>query len=479
MARLNAPRILLVAPWIVDFAAYDFWIKPVGLLMIGRILRDHGYETVLLDCLDRRHPGFSEFPRPIAKSRADGTGRFHKEILPKPVILRDVPRRYGRYGLPLSLVRSLLKRMDRPDAVLVTSGMTFWYPGVFEMIRLLRESFPGVPVALGGVYATLCADHARRQSGADAVIPGEGESASLRLLRTWTGYGPAEPEADPFPLPDYDLYPALDSAAILTSRGCPFDCPFCATHLLTGAHRRLETEKVLSFLDALSRRGVRDVAFYDDALLVRRDDHLIPLLEGIIRTNPGMRFHTPNGLHPRMIDEKLARLMSRAGFGTIRLSFETRNAERRREMGFKVSDDDLTRAVRLLSGAGIPKSQIGGYVLAGLPGQPPGEMLDGMMFVFGLGIRVSLAWFSPIPGTRSWETAVRDGLLREDADPLLTNNSIFPFRSEQAPREAFVALGTLAAEGNRLILGGGNPEKDEGFRGKIRAFERAYVRGGV
>jgi hypothetical protein len=31
--------ILLINPWIYDFAAYDFWIKPMGLMMLGAILR--------------------------------------------------------------------------------------------------------------------------------------------------------------------------------------------------------------------------------------------------------------------------------------------------------------------------------------------------------------------------------------------------------------------------------------------------------
>jgi len=44
--------ILLVNPWIHDFAAYDFWMKPLGLLYVGAILRAAGYEVGLLDCLD-------------------------------------------------------------------------------------------------------------------------------------------------------------------------------------------------------------------------------------------------------------------------------------------------------------------------------------------------------------------------------------------------------------------------------------------
>ncbi len=66
--------------------------------------------------------------------------------------------------------------MPRPDAVLVTSLMTYWYPGVTAAIRLVREYFPGVPVILGGIYASLCPDHARSHSGADLVLTGPWET---------------------------------------------------------------------------------------------------------------------------------------------------------------------------------------------------------------------------------------------------------------------------------------------------------------
>jgi hypothetical protein len=36
-------QILLINPWIHDFAAYDFWLKPLGLLYLGGLLRQNGH----------------------------------------------------------------------------------------------------------------------------------------------------------------------------------------------------------------------------------------------------------------------------------------------------------------------------------------------------------------------------------------------------------------------------------------------------
>jgi hypothetical protein len=61
--KKDTPHILLINPWIHDFAAYDFWAKPLGLLTIAGILRLHGYEITYIDCLDRFHPELTPLPR--------------------------------------------------------------------------------------------------------------------------------------------------------------------------------------------------------------------------------------------------------------------------------------------------------------------------------------------------------------------------------------------------------------------------------
>jgi hypothetical protein len=49
-------NVLLINPWIYDFAAYDFWNKPIGLLALASLLRMNGANVFFLDCLDPYHP---------------------------------------------------------------------------------------------------------------------------------------------------------------------------------------------------------------------------------------------------------------------------------------------------------------------------------------------------------------------------------------------------------------------------------------
>lgn len=461
-------HILLVNPWIVDFAAYDFWTKPLGLLSIAALLHQAGYQVELLDCLDRTHPFYAE--KWTLRTRPDGTGKFYKEYLPKPPILQNVPRRYGRYGLPLEIVKSELSQRASPDLIFLTSEMTYWYPGVQEMVRLLKFYFPKVPVVLGGIYPRFFPEHAKRYSGADIVAENADELEALRIADALTGQVSeiSYRHWEELPLPLYDLYERLDSAVLLTSLGCPFQCPFCASRILFGPYRRRPYEQIVQEIERLhTEKKVTRFVFYDDALLFQKESHFIPLLEEILHRKLPLQFYAPNGLHPKWIDERVALLLKQAGFSQLWLSVESVSHERQASMQNKVSQEETIRAVNVLVQAGFSRDQIGAYLIMGLPDQTLEEVVESIAFVFGLGIRISLASFSPIPFTPSWNQAVQLGFLSPDVDPLLTNNSVFAWHCGKLPYATYVRLYTLVQNGNRLVRNGENPLRDPEFRSEL------------
>lgn len=425
---MRKPGFLLFNPWIYDFAAYDFWIKPLGLLHLAGLLNRLGCKTWLVDCLDRMHPAHVESVRDDkGPSRSDGTGKFYKEEIEKPEVLKDIPRRYGRYGIPLDKVEKMLDAVPfEPDFILITSIMSYWYPAVRDSIRLLRTKFPKANILLGGIYATLCSDHARVQTGADAVVAGPGEKAILNILEREGAQIKKGELAGSDGAADYSLYQRLESAVLVTSRGCPFRCSFCASERLTEKYSRRNPDEVFEQIrDLVERFGVRHITFYDDALLHQREGYIKPLMQRIIAANLDVRFHTPNGLQIRYIDEELAELFFRAGVKTVRLSFETSNKERQKEMS-KVSNENLISALSRLEAGGYRRKDIAVYVLMGLPDQEPREFMDSVRFVIDNGAQVSVASYSPIPGTRDWQKAIAAGHWHEGNDLLLTNNSVFP-----------------------------------------------------
>ncbi|MDZ7401414.1 MAG: radical SAM protein [candidate division KSB1 bacterium] len=438
---MNSQNILLVNPWIFDFAAYDFWIKPIGLLSIGHYLEQHGYRTYLIDCLDRFHPLI-----PKTKQKKYGTGKFIRTEVEKPAILKHIPRKYCRYGLPLEAFFAALDQIPQPAAILVTSGMTYWYPGPQFAIRLLRERFPNTMIALGGIYATLCYDHALRHAGADIVIKGPGEIAALKMLDKLTGNDRTIDDRNlEFPTPTYHYYQKLISVPVITSMGCPYRCSFCASHLIAGKFRQRDPEMVIEEIEYYyRRRHVRHFAFYDDALLINQERHLSAILDTIIERKLHIDFHTPNGMHAKEITPDLAKKMFQANFKTIRLSFETVNPARRPDIGNKIDEDALANALDYLEQAGYRRKEIDTYVIMGLPNQSVDEVVEGLLFVIGLGSKAKLTSFSPIPGTLDWDRAVQSGNLDPDIDPLLTNNSIFPLRRADFTYDMFQKVKNLA-----------------------------------
>ncbi len=425
-----APRILLVNPWIVDYAAYDLWSRPLGLLYLAAALKKAGGETRLVDCLDRLAPD-SGAPR-RRPSELQGTGRWRREALPGRSPLPGVPRRLCRYGAPGDVVRRSLADGPRPDLVLVASTMTYWYMGVQEAVALARQVWPEAPVVLGGAYATLCPDHARTAVAPDLLVEGPfeaawGKIASLAGLPSRTMDRPPVPS--PGLWPDLDLYPRLDFAPLLTSRGCPYACPYCASRRLFHGFVSRDPGDVLAEIEDRHRRlGVADFVFFDDALLADADRRLKPILESVINRGWRLRFHAPNGLHVGLIDRDLAGLMSRAGFRTIRLGLETLDPHRGRALGGKVAPGVFEAAASALKSAGIDPASIGVYVLWGLPGQPLEEVAATVAAVRARGFRPYLAEYSPLPGTALWNEAQAASPFDLAHEPLAHNNSIFPCR---------------------------------------------------
>jgi radical SAM superfamily enzyme YgiQ (UPF0313 family) len=440
------PQILLVNPWIHDFAAYDFWAAPLGLLSLGGVLRHHGFRVSYINCLERFHP---RAPSVDPASR-NGRGPYLKTKIPPPKGLEDVPRTFSRYGIPPEWLREDLKELPKPDLVLVTSLMTYWYPGVQETVRELRAAFPSTPIVLGGIYATLCRDHAEAHSGADRVVTDGSEHRILDIVAEFTGFSTPsamDPEdLDSLPYPALDLQRRVPYLPLLTSRGCPFSCAYCASAFLSPRRQRRSPSNIIEEISHWNNRlGIIDIAFYDDALLVDADAHAVPMFENIISRGMKVRFHTPNALHIRNISSRVAKLMHRAGFHTLRLGLETARFHDRQNLDAKVTEAEFRQAVAYLLEAGFQKNQVGAYLLMGLPDQSVSDVKSSIELVKNTGITPILAHYTPIPHTRMWPAAVAASRYDLVSDPIFTNNALWPCRPEGFSWHTMTELKRLAA----------------------------------
>jgi len=445
VVKSDTPHILLINPWIHDFAAYDFWAKPIGLLSLASILRCHGFNISYIDCLDRFHPQAT----PTDPYARFGKGPYLKTRIPKHPGLADIPRHFSRYGIRQAWLKEDLLAIEPPDLVLMTSMMTYWYPGVQETIAVVREIFPEVPIVLGGIYATLCREHARSHSGADRIETGAGEEYILERVGEHTGYlvslkcNPSD--LDTYPYPAFDLQRKISYVPLLTSRGCPFTCQYCASHFLNPKRMMRSPESVIDEVKYwYEKYKVEDFIFYDDALLVDAEAHAIPIFEGIINSGLSIRFHTPNAVHIRGISKQTAQLMFRTGFKTLRLGLETAAFDARQELDKKVTAEEFKQAVRWLRDAGFDRNMIGAYLLAGLPGQNMASIESSINVVRQNNVTPVLAYYTPIPHTVLWPSAVASSRYDLESDPVFTNNAILPCQQEPFSWETLSRLKHLA-----------------------------------
>jgi radical SAM superfamily enzyme YgiQ (UPF0313 family) len=390
-------RVLLVNPPIYDFTAYDFWLRPYGLLRVaGRMPRSCRLE--FFDFLTSR-------PRD-----SWGRGSFFHRCVPKPEALSDIPRRYRRYGKPREEFRGYLREKSF-DAVLIQTSMTYWYPGIREVIEDIRRLQPSAHIILGGVYATLCPDHARSQ-GADLVVEG------CRTESLWN-FLSLEPKGC---LPFMPTEPHTYGVMKITE-GCPFRCSYCSASLFWPGFTLRPTSDCLDELEQMAGPGIRNVAFYDDALLYRPERGLIPFLEGVLETGIRWSFHTPNALNARFITRDLARLMVRAGFATFFLGLESSSPAWQQSTGGKVTADEFAEAVRQLREAGA--RSITTYIIVGHPESGGQDLEESIAFAHRCGTRVLLSEFSPIPGT---EDGKKSEAWADMTEPLSHNKTAFSIR---------------------------------------------------
>jgi radical SAM superfamily enzyme YgiQ (UPF0313 family) len=435
-------KTLLINPYIYDVSAYGFWSAPLGLLYMGSIMRMNGADVWLLDCLRADD----------SKEKPDGRAPFIKKKVKTPAVVSGVMKRFRRYGLSPDEVSRELRAMEEPDLVMITSIMTYWYLGASEIIGLVKDAFPAAKIVVGGNYATLCYEHAvREMRHADLVV----QSFEAERFYAWVEEAcnfPIPAKLDPMdlanlPYPCFDLYERCRFVPLLTSVGCVYRCSYCATAYLQPRMIRRGPADVIEEIRHWHGYGVDRFVVYDDSLLFDKESHAKPLLRGIRELPFQISVYNPNALNATMIDRATASLLKEAGFKEVRLGFETSDPGLQERSGGKVRTEDLERAVDYLTSAGFMGGQVVVYVLTGLPGQRHEGVRATIDYLHGLGVRVHLAQYSPIPHSRLYDE--HGGEARYPiSEPMFQNNALFPFEWEGFTEGDLNALKRLTREYN-------------------------------
>lgn len=133
----------------------------------------------------------------------------------------------------------------------------------------------------------------------------------------------------------FDCEPTVPGAEVEASRGCPYNCSFCAKIDFRDAYRRRALPPLLEEIDGLAAQGVGYLYFIDEIFLPQR-----PLLEALV--GRGLQFGIQTRIDlwkPEMLD-----LLGQAGCVSIEAGVESLTPEGRAALdkNCRMSTDDLT-----------------------------------------------------------------------------------------------------------------------------------------
>jgi radical SAM superfamily enzyme YgiQ (UPF0313 family) len=396
----------------------------MGLLIISGFLKSHGYNITLLDCLDRTHIALQKYKGTLPRTKENGSGKYLAEDIQVPESLEAVPRKYKRYGIPFNLTEDYLRELPRPGLIMVSSLMSYWWESTRDMINLVKKIFPEVPIFAGGLYPSTYPEHCERECKPDYIQVNNDLIEMLVKIDKVFGisrdYHEINFSIEDNYYPDYSIVGDRSSLPIMTSVGCPFNCPFCVTPLRWGKFRPLNLDRIVNDVTLFNREyGVRNFAFYDDALFHRKESHFFSFAEKLLKKGIQAAFYTPNSLFARAVDRELAEIMKQMNFVNPRLSYESADSELQQDMK-KVDNSDLSGAIKNLEDAGYRRLEMEIYLLFGLPGQDKESVIDGMKFINDLGAKIHLTYYSPLKGTRFGDNII-EKYFPKNHDPALTN----------------------------------------------------------
>lgn len=170
---------------------------------------------------------------------------------------------------------------------------------------------------------------------------------------------------------------------IVTSRGCPFKCVFCAEPSFHGANMRYaNVDLIVEHVTRLVKSyGLTVLTIYDDQLLMnkQRAKELFTKLAPL-----NIRIEMPNGVTLSYIDEEMAFLMSHAGVDTIFLAIESGSKRVLHDIVKKpLAFDRVKPTIKLLQDNGIFTAA---FFVIGLPGETDKERLMNRDFIIDVGL---------------------------------------------------------------------------------------------
>jgi len=277
---------------------------------------------------------------------------------------------------------------NKPDRIWISSGATYHYKGTIDLIRWCKEIYPDIEITLGGIYPTLCCQHALENSGADIVISGKDERFDNHDI-------------------DYDILPNKPQYIIdKLADGCPNGCKFCAVSKMGGLVAKFtDVQRSVDRVAAISEKyGVNKIKIWGSNLLLPESGKCFTKwLDGILSIGKKFEIDCPEGFAPELLTSEICKKMKKAGFLFLNIPLETGSSEHLKAMNKAYDLSSWKKAVSIAIDAGFDSSQIESTTIVGAVGQTMEDMQNILDIRNDYKIKLRLYLYTVVPGSPWYE----------------------------------------------------------------------------
>jgi len=325
-----------------------------------------------------------------------------------------------------------------PDIVGITA-MTPTVPEALHAARISKKIAPIARVVLGGVHPTLDPAGVLADPHVDFVIRGEGEEAFAALAEALAnGSSPydidgisyrqdgevvikdkarAIADLNTLPMPDYEAFPveryiehnrylrSVRGISMIVSRGCPFQCTFCAVHQTMGRNWRIKSpQRVVDELVALKEHHQLEGVWFKDSIFNLNREWIKEFCRLMIGQKVEIAWQALTRID--LIDEEELQLMKRAGLTQLDLGIETGSPKSLVRLKKGITVEKINERVRLAK----QYVKVFGFFMIGIPGEDETDVQQTFNLAKDLDLdRWTWSIYSPLPGSTLYEELIAEG----------------------------------------------------------------------
>ena len=391
-------NVLLVTP-----ANRSYVVMPsLGLGYLAAVARGAGHSVEILNCLKERitHEGFAKH---LQGRRYDVAG-FQLFSYDMNSLKKHLSAVKAAYSGTVTVAGGAHPSGDPKGTLADLPDLDFAFQGEAEIgFPMFLERFRN-----GGADLSDIPGLVYRRGGEVLVNP----AANVEDL-------------DSIPMPAWDLivpesYPEaphgaftrqFPTAPIVITRGCPFQCTFCAGKCITGPKvRKRSVDAVIEELLYLRRRGIREFHIEDENFTAHWK-LVESFCDRLMTKGLGMSWSLPSGVRIDSLKPEMVKTMEKAGCYSLALGIEF-GTQRIMDLTKKRLTIELVREkLEYFKGTDIKTT---GFFLFGIPGETLDEMRQTARFALELPIdRAQFNNFMPLPGSELWDRLSAEGKIRD------------------------------------------------------------------